>query len=517
MSVFRPITRDYEKVDWTPPPERPVDAVKQKLLPGDIISLDGAVLETSPMRRPLGFASVALFDGSTLGRDTETGLMCYKVVPFESGAPIFRMPIRLARGVPRRPTYVRVVFQRWDSDCRRPMCRCLERIGVVDSLDAYMSFRLLAAGLRFSTAAHRRLMHDAATHTLVESACAGREQDRGAAIAVDPVGSKDFDDAIGASATDRVISVYVADVPALLDAIPGGRQYVPDQTASIYLPGRTLPMLPRILADELGSLVAGAIRPAWRFNLTLDEHGRIERFEHVRVAMKVTANYTYDTVRGGLWSRISELAQLLNYGYGWYDDSEMADSHNVIACCMLAVNHAAGVLLRSSGSGLLRVCSEKEGASYVRGNTAGDVVHEPLRIGAYAHVTSPLRRLADVANLKCLAGEECEKLIEAALRDQGRAIGRVESDVALLHMVQNNSCNTTATVISRQGPDTDGLYDYRLVVPGYRVRVQIRSQERVDINVARTITLVRIHGEYEWGRQISAAWAPTQTCSLQRR
>ena len=510
------MTRDYQKVEWHPQPSREVRPIDEKLLPGDTISLDGAVLRTSLLRREGGFVGVALFDRETLGRDSETGLICYKVVPFARGAPVHRLPMKLTGQAPRRPTYVRVAFRGWEEDSQRPTCRCLERIGVVDDLGAYATFRLQAAGLLFSKRAHRLLMQSVDPRQVLKAACSGRPEDPSAAIAVDPVGARDFDDAIGASATEQVLSIYIADVPAILDALPRGAAYVPDQTATIYLPGGTRPMLPRTIAEDIGSLVAGKERPAWRFMVTIDECGRVASFTRDRVVVRVTANYTYSNVRGGLWNRIAALAKLLNAGYGWYEEFEMEDSHNVVACCMLAVNHAAGVILKNSRSGLLRACNEKEGASYVKADAPGDVRHETLGLAAYAHVTSPLRRVADIVNLRCLAGEECGALLGAALRDQAVAIRRVESDVALLHMVQKDSYETLATVAARQGPDSDGMYDYDLVVSGCRVKLHMRSAALVSVGTERLIRMVRVHGEYEWGRQVCATWATTQTCSRPR-
>ena len=194
----------------------------------------------------------------------------------------------------------------------------------------------------------------------------------------------------------------------------------------------------------------------------------------------------------------------------------MRDGHNVVACCMLAVNHAAGVVLKASQTGLLRACNETDGASYVKADSSGNVGHETLGLTAYAHVTSPLRRMADIVNMRCLAGEPCAPMLEAALRDQAAAIRRVESDVALLHLVQNGNPEARATVAARQGPDTDNMYDYDLVVSDCRVKLHMRSASCVAVGVERLIRMVRVHGEYEWCRQVCATWATTQTCSLPR-
>ncbi len=94
-------------------------------------------------------------------------------------------------------------------------------------------------------------------------------------LTIDPEDAKDFDDGISFAsgpAPGRItVGVHIADVAAYI--APGSKW---DEAArargfTAYLPGRTLPMLPRILAADRCSLIAGRDTPAHSVFLDIDE------------------------------------------------------------------------------------------------------------------------------------------------------------------------------------------------------------------------------------------------------
>ena len=76
-------------------------------------------------------------------------------------------------------------------------------------------------------------------------------------ISIDPVNSKDFDDAMSIQIINDnkyIISIYISNVSIWLDAL-GLWESFSERISTIYLPDRKRPMLPTCLADCLCSLI----------------------------------------------------------------------------------------------------------------------------------------------------------------------------------------------------------------------------------------------------------------------
>ena len=122
-----------------------------------------------------------------------------------------------------------------------------------------------------------------------------------AAVTIDPVDAKDFDDALtimpGEDPSTFVIGVHISDVAAYIapkthfDKAAGKRSF------SCYLPGRTLPMLPPALTAKI-SLQAGQDSLAHTVFLTVDkESGQILHTCREHSLIRVTERLDYDTVQ----------------------------------------------------------------------------------------------------------------------------------------------------------------------------------------------------------------------------
>ena len=122
-----------------------------------------------------------------------------------------------------------------------------------------------------------------------------------AAVTIDPVDAKDFDDALsirpGPDESSVVIGVHISDVAAYIapksrfDRAAGKRSF------SCYLPGRTLPMLPAALTKKI-SLQAGQDSLAHTVFLTVDKKtGRVIETEREHSLIRVTARLDYETVQ----------------------------------------------------------------------------------------------------------------------------------------------------------------------------------------------------------------------------
>ncbi|MBN2449492.1 MAG: VacB/RNase II family 3'-5' exoribonuclease, partial [Lentisphaeria bacterium] len=120
-------------------------------------------------------------------------------------------------------------------------------------------------------------------------------------VTIDPVDAKDFDDGLSLEPGPRpgvaCVGVHIADVAAFvvpdspLDAEARKRAF------TAYLPGRTLPMLPRALAADACSLIRGEDRPAHSVFLDLDETtGEVLAARRQRSLVRVRDRLTFEEV-----------------------------------------------------------------------------------------------------------------------------------------------------------------------------------------------------------------------------
>ncbi len=120
-------------------------------------------------------------------------------------------------------------------------------------------------------------------------------------VTIDPVDAKDFDDAIsisqGKKATELELGVHIADVAAWIR--PGSKwdKMARERSFTSYLPGMTMPMLPRTLT-RLISLTADKKSPAHSVIFTINKKtGKIISFYRTRSYIKVTARLNFKEVQ----------------------------------------------------------------------------------------------------------------------------------------------------------------------------------------------------------------------------
>ncbi len=98
-------------------------------------------------------------------------------------------------------------------------------------------------------------------------------------ITIDPPDSKDFDDAISIekdSEGNFVLGVHIADVSYFVTSDSPLDKEAGIRGNSIYLPGKTIPMLPEVLSNGVCSLQPGQKRFAKSAYLTYDSDGNIK-------------------------------------------------------------------------------------------------------------------------------------------------------------------------------------------------------------------------------------------------
>jgi len=115
-------------------------------------------------------------------------------------------------------------------------------------------------------------------------------------ITIDPPDAKDFDDAISLekdSAGNSVLGVHIADVSEFVTVDSPLDVEAKDRGNSVYLPGRTIPMLPEILSNGICSLQPEQKRFAKSAYITYDESGKILSRRFANSVIRSSQRLTY--------------------------------------------------------------------------------------------------------------------------------------------------------------------------------------------------------------------------------
>ena len=127
-------------------------------------------------------------------------------------------------------------------------------------------------------------------------------------ITIDPPDAKDFDDAISMekdSSGNRVLGVHIADVSSFV--LPDTPLDVEAKVRgnSVYLPGKTIPMLPEILSNGICSLQPGQKRFVKSVYLTYDSQGNVLSRSFANSIIRSTERLTYQDANKILKGRTS--------------------------------------------------------------------------------------------------------------------------------------------------------------------------------------------------------------------
>lgn len=127
-------------------------------------------------------------------------------------------------------------------------------------------------------------------------------------VTIDAPTTLDMDDAIYAEATDSGwnLSVAIADPSALISAGSALDKEAERRATSVYLPGKTIPMLPEELANDRCSLAAGQARPALVCQMQIDNEGNTTGFNIIEAVIESKAKLSYQQVSDYVDSNDSE-------------------------------------------------------------------------------------------------------------------------------------------------------------------------------------------------------------------
>jgi exoribonuclease R len=234
---------------------------------------------------------------------------------------------------------------------------------------------------------------------------------------IDPIGCKDIDDAFSIIENHDNIQVliHLSDVYSILRAL--NKENIINIISSIYLPNKILPMFPDIISSNYASLLENNTRIMITLEFIVDKNtGEIE-YKHYPSTGNITKNYSYENAENKFNKYFPCIAGIYRSYIG--KPFNITDTHNFIECMMLIYNYMFGnkilniykdTIYRSQKTKsefkiyniddliLKRFLDiqQSESAEYILNNDNN--YHDSLKMHNYLHMTSPIRRFADLVN-----------------------------------------------------------------------------------------------------------------------
>jgi exoribonuclease R len=407
-----------------------------KCLPGDHISWDGisCQLELRDEHPPI-VGTIELTNKSKYGL-TSRGVPIYLFTPYNKCYPHFIVGCSEKDVSKNRIGLIK--FDVWDKSSTFPRGQLQQVLGVSGDFDAEREGLIwLACPWRYPKGTYVPKTQE--KHPRMEL--------KGFTFNIDPVGCKDIDDVLTFEQMEDKwkVTITISDVARFVE--DGGPE---DIYASLI--GQTLydtegkvlrPMLPKEYSEETCSLVPDKI--SYGISLQFIWDGKeITNKEWFESTFTNNKSYSYEEFQDSDSPYKLPLSQIASYLARGDDSSRpedefkgqykmLDDSHKWIEHCMLFYNVEAGRLLKEAKAGVLRKHSvpdierlkkyrahipdlEKLAYSSAKYCLAeeDDTRHFGLESDNYAHVSSPIRRYADLINqraLKCILKSAADQFI----------------------------------------------------------------------------------------------------------
>jgi len=347
--------------------------------------------------------------GRTYGRTENGKKLLYKCIPDDVNLPHTLVPYQIQSSFSKSYKNKYILFRLGEPG------EIAETIGDVDSAEAFNIYQMCRKRLRISLTDFTNVVKRALRletegdpeAKLVERVLAQNIEiddyrDRHI-ISIDPDSCTDFDDAFSASPTGEnsvSVCVYISNVFLWLETFELW-DAITDKVSTIYLPDKKWPMLPTLLSERLCSLQQGKTRFAFvmKMEYNAETGHQIGAPIFINAQIRVSKNWTYEDPK---------LEK--DKTYKWLRSiSGKTNSHDVVAWWMIKMNEECANIMEK---GIFRTQTEAsttndfiarwlkldgggEAAKYSDTKSTG---HAGLNLDHYLHITSPIRRIADIIN-----------------------------------------------------------------------------------------------------------------------
>lgn len=353
---------------------------------------------------------------------------------------------------------------------------CIENFGKVSNLDSYQKYRLHCLQLVYSLKKFpKNLLWNSSSNMNFENEFI---------FTIDPLGCKDFDDAI--SINNEHITIYISNVPVVLEQLQLW-DYMTEQTSTIYFPNSNIPMLPKQLSENICSLVANQEKKMV-FYLSIPRKKNVDKKFGI-ASITISKNFDYDS---------KELLDSNNYKslfeFAKQSDMNIEDSHDMVAFYMILFNKTFAEKLekgifRSTISTKLPTLFQYQGKYGLEKNK----FHHGLGLSTYSTFSSPIRRLVDCINLTLFMQQNnlyifssktmkrlytlylTEKFMEH-LNTQTKIIKKIQNEIVFLH---SDCKHVSAQIIEKENDEKYNVFvkKFSIFTPIYTQIPLIIGQE----------------------------------------
>jgi exoribonuclease R len=295
---------------------------------------------------------------------------------------------------------------------------------------------------------------------------------------IDPRGCVDVDDVLSYDRDTKGkarIWITISDVAERVKSGSNVDEAAIRQGCTAYYHGTAMrPMLPAILSENYCSLLEGEWRPGVTLRLTCGPDGSVEKTEWLLTKCLVQKAYTYENiVSEGAADGLSDALALLKKTASHILDRLTDDPHEWIEAMMLLYNKTGASVLAAAQAGILRKhrgADKERYEAYMRiggpelavlANSAAEYcsiedperTHVGLNTEVYAHLTSPIRRYADLHNQRMLKilirGDTIypEDYPPNWLNRRQKDVKRYERDMFFLDVVQMGKIGSAEAIV----------------------------------------------------------------------
>ena len=380
----------------------------------------------------------------TYGRNAK-GKLLYKCIPNDTRLPSFLVPYEVKYiGFLKVEVnlFVTFTFQEWYK--KHPIGTLGQIIGPISELETFCEYQMYCKEVNYSL---KKMNHNVLPRVkntpVIQEILAKFPQLENRThthrvFSIDPEGSLDFDDAFSVCENGKEIqlSIYIANVTIWLEYLNLWELLSEHRVSTVYLPDGKRPMLPPILSDHFCSLKEKEPRFAFVLDIIYcQENYKIVSTKITNAVICLEKNYVYEEpalfknkdylLLEKIVKKMSTQSQLK------YMDS-LNDSHDIVAYLMILMNHRCAEMLLEKKEGIFRSIVVKKpkdednvenvekiqelpenvakfikmtnsySGKYIDLSKETDlenISHSVLKIDAYIHITSPIRRLVDILNM----------------------------------------------------------------------------------------------------------------------
>jgi exoribonuclease R len=528
--------------------ETGIDPIKNKLFDQDVFKINEkgeAAIYHSSLRSMQNIPAILVLEGDRIYGKTDKGRPLYRCIPDDRIIPEFLVPYTMKSSFNKKKynKYVVFKFNNWNE--KHPEGRLVNVLGCVTMLDNFYEYQLYCKSLYasiqdFTKKTMRELKLKSEDYFIDKMMNEYNVEDRRNfdIISIDPVGSKDFDDAFGLQKVNEntiKLSIYISNVSFWMNALDLWESFS-QRISTIYLPDRKRPMLPTILSDALCSLQENRTRFAFTMDVLINtDNNNIEKINYVNTSIIVNRNLCYETnemLTNPIYQQTLKLVKKLNNKKKYTDRIE--NGHDLVAYLMILMNYQTAKELVSLKTGIFR--SVKTDKTYITPKNISDDVgkflktwnsfggsyvkfenldsHDILDFDAYIHITSPIRRLVDLLNIIQL--QDVKNIFPHSPKSKNfylkwtkkesfeyinttmRSIRKVQNDSSLLKI-----CTTNKTIMDKLHDGfifdkihrNDSLFQYMVYVPELKMVNRFTSRHSRPNNSKQTFKLFAFKDE----------------------